>query len=93
MTPIIYVCTYVIQLLAGVDTTSYTTAFLLYHLALNPEEQERLREESGQQPSEGMKNFRRGKMALKESLRLNPISVGVGRISDQDAIFSGNYFL
>ncbi len=79
------------QLLAGVDTTSYTTAFLLYHLARYPEEQDRLRSECGvEASSEMMRELRRGKMALKESLRLNPISVGVGRISHEDAVFSGS---
>jgi hypothetical protein len=29
------------------------------------------------------------KAVLKESFRLNPISVGIGRILAQDAIFSG----
>lgn len=32
-------------LLAGVDTTSYATAFLLYHVSSNPEVQEKLYEE------------------------------------------------
>ncbi len=35
-----------------------------------------------------MRRFAYGKLALKESLRLNPISIGVGRISPVDAIFS-----
>jgi ecdysteroid 22-hydroxylase len=29
------------------------------------------------------------KAVLKEALRLNPVSVGVGRILQQDAVFSG----
>ncbi len=81
------------QLLAGIDTTSYTTAFLLYHLSLNPSEQDQVRSQcrpGGLEAEQGLlRGFRRGKAALKESTRLNPISVGVGRISDRDAVFSG----
>lgn len=29
------------------------------------------------------------KAAVKESLRLNPVSIGVGRVLAQDAVFSG----
>ena len=32
------------MLMAGIDTTSHTTAFLLYYLARNPRVQERLRQ-------------------------------------------------
>ena len=33
------------MLIAGIDTTSYTTSFLFYYLAKNPEKQEILRKE------------------------------------------------
>ncbi len=80
------------QVLAGVETSSYTTAFLLYHLSKSPREQQLLRTEcaracAGEVVS--MKELRRCKMALKESLRLNPVSVGVGRISQADGVFAG----
>ena len=36
-----------------------------------------------------MTNTRFGKLALKESLRLNPVSVGTGRILPVDGEFGG----
>lgn len=88
-------------LLAGIDTTSYASAFLLYHIARNPEVQQKLHEEAKRVlPSAkdelSMDALRTDitytRAVLKESLRLNPIAVGVGRILNQDAIFSG-YFV
>lgn len=76
--------------LAGIDTGSYTTGFLLYHLARNPEAQEKLRADCRVEDDANLlRRFGYGKMVLKESLRLNPISIGVGRISPVDAVFSG----
>ncbi|XP_073840826.1 cytochrome P450 302a1, mitochondrial [Musca autumnalis] len=85
-------------LLAGVDTTSYTTAFALYHISRHPEVQKRLYAESckalpnrsspllGESLNSGIPFTR---ATLKEVFRLNPISVGVGRILSNDMIFSG----
>lgn len=84
-------------LLAGVDTTSYTTSFVLYYLGRYPEVQKKVFEEA--------KKFMKGKhdqiegdalrtdipytrAVLKEVFRLNPISVGVGRILNKDTVFS-----
>lgn len=88
-------------LLAGIDTTSYASAFLLYHVARNPEVQQRLFEEAKRvlpNPKEELcadalrTDITYTRAVLKESLRLNPIAVGVGRILNQDAVFSG-YFV
>ncbi|KAH8305025.1 hypothetical protein KR059_002256 [Drosophila kikkawai] len=88
-------------LLAGIDTTSYASAFLLYHVARNPEVQQRLYEEAKRvlpNPKESLSadvlrtDITYTRAVLKESLRLNPIAVGVGRILNQDAVFSG-YFV
>lgn len=82
------------MLLAGIDTTSYTTSFVFYHLAKNPDVQEKLYEEIKSLPdgpitSEVLANAKFTKCVLKESLRLNPISIGVGRVIQNDAVFSG----
>ncbi|XP_076242279.1 cytochrome P450 302a1, mitochondrial [Calliopsis andreniformis] len=85
------------MLLAGIDTTTYSTAFALYHLAKNQETQERLRSEAVQllpdpnQPitAEILRNASYTKAVIKESLRLNPISVGIGRILQTDIVISG----
>ena len=85
-------------LLAGIDTTSYTTAFALYHISRHAEVQNRLYEESltvmpncdspllADSLKTGIPYLR---AVLKEVFRLNPISVGVGRILTKDLILSG----
>ncbi|ALC43029.1 dib [Drosophila busckii] len=88
-------------LLAGIDTTSYASAFLLYHVARHPQVQQRVYEEAlkllpdAQQPlsAEAMRTgITYTRAVLKESLRLNPISIGFGRILNQDTVLSG-YFV
>jgi ecdysteroid 25-hydroxylase CYP302A1 len=77
--------------------TTYTTSFALYHLAVNPEAQKKLYEESCQllvHPSCAvtasiLAKAQYTKAVLKETFRMNPISVGIGRILAQDTIFSG----
>ena len=85
-------------LLAGIDTTSYTTAFALYHISRHAEVQNRLYEESltilpHYDSSLPANSLRTGipyfRAVLKEVFRLNPISVGVGRILTKDLILSG----
>nr|QTW43643.1 CYP302A1 [Eurytemora affinis] len=80
-------------LLAGIHTSSYTFSFLLYHLANNIQAQERLRNEClelksefGEISREHLHRAVYAKACLKESLRLNPISVGVGRILPEDTV-------
>lgn len=74
-------------LLAGIDTSANSMAFLLYELAQNPSVQIDLDEEI--RKSDDLRDFKLGKAVIKESLRLHPISVGVGRTLALDATFSG----
>ncbi|XP_044726569.1 cytochrome P450 302a1, mitochondrial-like [Chrysoperla carnea] len=86
------------MLLAGIDTMSYTLCFVFYHLAKNPNAQEKLYKEilellpnkQTEVTAEIIENAKYTKSVLKESLRLNPVSIGIGRILNEDAIFS-NY--
>lgn len=79
---------------------TYSSSFALYHLATNKEKQRKLYEESltllpnetMRVTSEVLARAEYLKACLKESLRLNPVSVGVGRILEEDAVFSG-YFV
>ncbi|KAM8709827.1 hypothetical protein ACLKA7_016604 [Drosophila subpalustris] len=88
-------------LLAGIDTTSYASAFLLYHVARHPEVQQRLYEEALKvlpNPEKALSadalrtDITYTRAVLKESLRLNPISIGFGRVLNQDTVLSG-YFV
>ncbi|XP_050336821.1 cytochrome P450 302a1, mitochondrial [Bactrocera neohumeralis] len=85
-------------LLAGIDTTSYTTAFAVYHIARNAEVQAKLKEEACRvlaTPKTPLSadalraEVPYTRAVLKEVLRLNPISVGVGRILNRDLVLSG----
>lgn len=70
---------------------------MLYHLAKNPDVQNKLYQETCELlphylddiDTEKLNQARYTKAVLKESLRLNPISVGIGRILTNDKIFSG----
>lgn len=84
-------------LLAGMDTTSYSTSFLLYYLALNNEVQNKLNKEActllptkhSSVTKDVLSRAVYAKAILKETLRLRPISVGIGRVLDRDTTFSG----
>ncbi|CAH1398079.1 unnamed protein product [Nezara viridula] len=83
--------------LGGVDTTAYTTAFLMYNLSRNKAVQEKLYSEAVKLlpspdtriTSDILNSAIYARAVLKESLRLNPVSVGVSRILQQDTVFSG----
>lgn len=72
-------------------------SFILYHLAKNPAKQEKVYEEvnrflpkfSNIITQDILSELKYLKAAVKESFRLNPISIGVGRILPEDATFSG----
>lgn len=84
-------------LLAGIDTTSYSTSFILFYLAKNHPCQSMLYHEvckllprlDSPVTANVLKEATYAKAVLKESLRLRPISVGVGRVLTSDAEFSG----
>ncbi|XP_019873428.1 cytochrome P450 302a1, mitochondrial [Aethina tumida] len=84
-------------ILAGIDTTTYTTSFMLYHLAKAQGVQSNLfREVRRLLPNtyskvtkEVLQEAVYAKAVLKETLRLRPISVGTGRVLQNDAEFSG----
>lgn len=72
-------------------------SFILYNLAKNPTKQDEVYKEvkrllpNSNSPvtRETLSELRYLKAAVKESFRLNPISIGVGRILPEDAVFSG----
>lgn len=79
--------------------TTYSTCFLLYHIARHPDVQEKLFQEAinvlptydtHELTADKLdKQLSYSKAVLKESFRLNPVSVGVGRITNTDLILSG----
>lgn len=85
-------------LLGGIHTTSFSAAFVLYHLSRNQQAQIELYEESLKVLPDVNDNLTTAIMnsqipytraVLKESFRLNPISIGVGRILNHDTILGG----
>ena len=84
------------MILAGIDTSSYTSGFLLYEVARNHGVAGRIRAEdatngSAAAASDRLRTAKFAKNVLKESLRLHPISIGTGRIAVQDCVMSGYY--
>lgn len=85
-------------LMAGVHTSSFSTSFALYHISNDQRVQNLMYEEALKvlpsesdllTPSTMNSEIPFTRAVLKESLRLNPISVGVGRISNHDMIIGG----
>lgn len=85
-------------LLAGVHTTSFTTSFALYHLSKDQRVQDLLFDETlkvmpaiDDSLTSSMMNSEipYARAVLKETFRLNPISVGVGRILNKDMVLGG----
>ncbi|KAL1487303.1 hypothetical protein MTO96_008087 [Rhipicephalus appendiculatus] len=83
--------------LAGIDTTAYSTTFILYYLAMNRRCQEKLALELGsllptkdsKLTAEQLQEAVYLKACIKESLRLSPIAIGVGRVLPEDIVLSG----
>ncbi|GFQ86909.1 probable cytochrome P450 49a1 [Trichonephila clavata] len=85
-------------LMAGIETTSHSAGFLLYHLARNPDKQQKLYEEIMRiLPTKDLKittemyeyEMKYLRSCFKESLRLNPVVGGTARILAKDAVLSG----
>ena len=81
-------------LLAGVDTSANTMAFLLYELSKTKDIQENLGKMTENAnvvklTPDILNQFKLGKAIIKETLRLHPVSVGVGRYLDRPTVFSG----
>jgi cytochrome P450 len=85
-------------MMAGVDTTGNTAAFIIYHLATNQEKQETLYREIMEEVGEkrvteaSLKKMRYLKACLQESLRLLPTVSGLGRRTQVD-LNMGGYFV
>ncbi|EDW83217.1 uncharacterized protein Dwil_GK22742 [Drosophila willistoni] len=85
------------MLMAGVDTTSSTFTAALLCLALNPEKQEKLREEvrevlpnkDSEFTEASMKNVPYLRACVKESQRVYPLIVGNSRVTEKDCVLSG----
>ncbi|XP_013186889.2 cytochrome P450 CYP12A2 [Amyelois transitella] len=73
------------MLLAGIDTVSFTITTLLYHLATNPEKQEKVRQDI--LSKETSKPYLRA--CLKESLRLLPVVSANLRRTSKDHVVAG----
>ncbi|XP_034052681.1 cytochrome P450 27C1 [Gymnodraco acuticeps] len=86
-------------LLGGVDTTSNTLSWTLYHLARDGGAQERLHREvvsvcpDLQEPnSDDLSRMPFLKAVIKETLRLYPVVPGNGRFVSEDEVVVGNYW-
>ncbi|GBM21968.1 Cytochrome P450 302a1, mitochondrial [Araneus ventricosus] len=84
--------------MAGIDTTAFTLSFALYNLAKNKEVQQKLREEliellptkSDRFTGASIRKYRYLRAVVKETLRVNPVAIGTGRILQEDLVL-GNY--
>lgn len=84
-------------LLAGIDTGAFTLSYVLHNLATNPDKQELLANEvqtllfksDGEVTPKVLAEARYLKAVLKETYRLRPVSIGVGRIIQDDTVIRG----
>jgi ecdysteroid 22-hydroxylase len=85
-------------LLAGVHTSAYSTSFALYHISNDQRVQDLMFQEALRiMPKEDdiitpemiNSEIPYTRAVMKETLRLNPISIGVGRILNKDMVLGG----
>ena len=82
-------------MMAGIDTTGNTAAFLFYHLAANPEKQDilykEIKEKLGDQKLTPaiLNEMKYLKAVQHESQRMMPAAGGLGRITQKDMVLSG----
>lgn len=87
------------MMFAGIETTSYSVAILLYLLSMYPEKQELLYQEledilpgpSSPITTENLKEMKYLKAAIRESMRLKPVVNGQIRENTKDGLVLGNY--
>ncbi|GLH07263.1 Putative cytochrome P450 301a1, mitochondrial [Gryllus bimaculatus] len=87
------------MMFGGIDTTSYSSAILLYYLAKNPDKQEKLFEELRDilpRPDtpvtpEALQKMKYLRACIKESMRLKPVVIGQIRENTRDDLVLGNY--
>ena len=84
------------MMMAGIDTTGSTATFLLYHLATNPDKQEKLYQEicqtigpEGHLTEAAINNMTYMKAVQMESQRLQPAVWGTSRIFNKDVAICG----
>ena len=84
------------MMMAGIDTTGSTATFLLYHLATNPDKQEKLYQEicqtigpEGHLTEAAINNMTYMKAVQMESQRLQPAVWGTSRIFRKDVAICG----
>nr|QFU80944.1 cyp302a1 [Eotetranychus kankitus] len=78
--------------LASFDTTAFVVGFTLYHLACHQQCQDQIRNELNKllpnknDPinEETLRQMKYLKACVKESLRINPFSIGTGRVANKD---------
>ncbi|XP_042913006.1 cytochrome P450 302a1, mitochondrial isoform X1 [Parasteatoda tepidariorum] len=81
--------------LAGIDTTSFALSFGLYHLARCKRVQDTLREQLREvmptldTPFTGVKKPNYLKAVVQETLRINPVAIGTGRVIPNDLVIGG----
>lgn len=85
-------------LLAGVDTTSNAVSMVIYHISKNQDVQEKLYEEAKRvlplKDDPITLNIINAEIpyiraVVKESMRLNPAAIGVGRMSNSEMVLGG----
>ena len=91
------VCAVSDMLFAGVDTTAFALAFVLYNIALNSSCQEKLYQEvinvlpkkNLPVTTKTLSKIPYLKACVKEALRLNPVALGIGRTMQKDCFIGG----